>query len=85
MASFMMRSVREIEPNDVIEIGVKCWFRCRYITNHGTQTTLHLQPENESLSPFVQNDVVHLSVNRNEEVMLRVRVNLGATNEQANS
>lgn len=79
MASFMMRSVREIEPNDVVEIGIKCWFRCRYITNHGTQTTLHLQPENEALSPFVENDVVRLSVSHDEEVMLRVRFESGAS------
>lgn len=79
MASFVMRSLREIEPNDVVEIGVKCWFRCRYITNHGSQTTLHLQPEKEALSPFVQNDVVHLSVNKNEQVMFKVRVEVGAS------
>lgn len=77
MASFMMRTVREIEPNDVVEIGVKCWFRCRYITNNGTQTTLHLQPEGEALSPFVENDVVHLSVNHDVEAWFRVLVELG--------
>lgn len=79
MASFLMRSVREIEPNDVVEIGVKCWFRCRYITNHGTQTTLHLQPEGEALSPFVENDVVHLSVNHDVEAWFRVLVELGTS------
>ena len=73
MASFVTRLITEIEQNDVVEVGFKNWFRCRYITYSSTAVTLHLQPEGEKLSPFVQNDVVGLSVNKDQNLTVRVK------------
>lgn len=73
MASFTTRLISEIEPNDVVEVGFKNWFRCRYITYTPTAITLHLQPEEEKLSPFTENDVVRLSVNKDQKFMVKVK------------
>lgn len=62
---------KEISPNDVIEIG-SAEFRVRYITYHGGSTSLHLQRKDEPISPFTQNDVVHLSIDNSVPILLNV-------------
>jgi len=63
---------KDVAPNDVVPVG-NDFFRVRYITRHGDDTTLHLQREAEKLSPYTQNDVIHLSVANAVSLMTKVK------------
>ena len=67
----MMIQHDALKPNDIVWIGSRK-FRLRYITRHGTQNTYRFQPHSEPLSPFVENDVVVLSIDRGQSVMFEV-------------
>ncbi|WIK00771.1 hypothetical protein OI906_17030 [Klebsiella pneumoniae] len=62
----------DIAPGDVIEVFDE-WYRVRYITYHG-MISLYLQPENEPLSPFTENDVLIISVNDDVVTWIDVEV-----------
>ena len=62
----------DIKPGDKIEcFGEWCWVR--YINYHGATLTLHLQPEDEPLSPFRENDRVVVTVPRDLMIDVEVR------------
>lgn len=67
----MMIQHDALKPNDVVWIGSRK-FRLRYITQHGTQNTYRFQPHYEPLSPFVENDVVVLSIDHGQSIMFEV-------------
>ena len=67
----MMTQHDALKPNDVVWIGSRK-FRLRYITQHGAQNTYRFQPHYEPLSPFVENDVVVLSIDHRQSVMFEV-------------
>lgn len=67
----MMVQHDTLKPNDVVWIGSRK-FRLRYITQHGTQNTYRFQPHFEPLSPYVENDVVVLSIDHRQSVMFEV-------------
>lgn len=67
----MMMQHDALKPNDVVRIGSRK-FRLRYITQHGTQNTYRFQPHSEPLSPYAENDVVVLSIDRGQSVMFEV-------------
>lgn len=67
----MMTQHDALKPNDVVWIGSRK-FRLRYITQHGTQNTYRFQPHYEPLSPFVENDVVVLSIDHGQSIMFEV-------------
>lgn len=52
---------RDIKPGNKIEVFSE-WYWVRYIDYHGTTLTLRLQPENEPLSPFYENDRIVVTV-----------------------
>lgn len=58
-------------PNDLVKIGNQI-LRLRYITRHGSQYTYYFQPGNEPLGPFVENDVVIMSVNKDQGLKFEV-------------
>lgn len=51
----------DIKPGDKIEC-FGAWYWVRYINYHGSELTLRLQPENEPLSPFYENDRIVITV-----------------------
>lgn len=61
-----------VAPNDVVPVG-NDYFRVRYVTYHGDNTTLYLQREAEQLSPFTQNDVIYLSVANSVPLTIAVK------------
>lgn len=63
---------RDIKPGDKIEVFNE-WYWVRYINYHGSQITLRLQPEDEPLSPFCENDRVVVTVP--EDLMIDVECN----------
>lgn len=67
----MMVEHGSLVPNDVVWIGSRK-FRLRYITRHGGQNTYRFQPEIEPLNPFIENDVVVLSVNADQSLKFEV-------------
>ena len=62
---------RDIKPGDKIEVFNE-WYWVRYINYHESQITLRLQPEDEPLSPFFENDRVVVTVP--EDLMIDVEV-----------
>lgn len=60
-----------IVPGELVKIG-NTLYRLRYITYHAGQYRYSFSPGNEQLSPFVQNDVLTLSVNDTETLKLEV-------------
>lgn len=67
----MMVEHDALAPNDLVKFGNQI-LRLRYITRHGFQYRYHFQPGNELLSPFTENDVVILSVNKDQGLKLEV-------------
>lgn len=67
----MMVKHDTLKPNDAVWIGSRK-FRLRYITRHATQNTYRFQPHSEPLSPYVENDVVVLSIDHRQSVMFEV-------------
>lgn len=65
----------EIEPGDVVQVFNE-WYRVRYLT-YNTGIRLHLQPENEPLSPFTENDVLIITINGDEVIWIDVEVRNG--------
>lgn len=61
----------DIKPGDKIEVFNE-WYWIRYINYHGATLTLRLQPEEEPLSPFYENDRVVVTVP--EDLMIDVEV-----------
>jgi len=58
-------------PGEKVKIGNKV-FTLRYITRHGFQYRYHFQPGNEPLNPLIENDVVIMSVNKDQGLKLEV-------------
>ena len=60
-----------ITPGEKVKIG-NTVYRLRYITRHAGRYTYYFSPGDEELSPFVQNDVLTLTVNHDEDVKFEV-------------
>lgn len=52
---------RDIQPGDRVQVFDE-WYHVRYINYHGATLTLRLQPEDEPLSPFTENDRIVMTV-----------------------
>ncbi|EKN4195081.1 hypothetical protein [Yersinia enterocolitica] len=81
-ACFTVVATKDIKPNQVVSIG-NSQFRVRYITRHGNNTTLLMQRKNDPLSPFMQNDVIWLTVNNQLDILLAVDVQATEVNTDA--
>lgn len=66
-----MREHSMIIPNDLVRIGDTV-YRLRYITSHGHQYTYYFSPGTEPLHPLYQNDVLILSINKDQSVKFEV-------------
>lgn len=68
------KSSGELNPGDKISVFDE-WFLVRYITyaQHHSKLTLHLQPEDEPLSPFYENDRVVITLPNDMDVDFEVR------------
>jgi len=60
-----------IVPNDVVLIG-EGKFRLRYITTNAFSYTYYFQQASEPLSPFTENDVLVISVNKGQSLKFEV-------------
>lgn len=58
-------------PNDLVKIGNRT-LRLRYITRHGGSYTYYFSPGNEQLNPLIENDIMILSVEKDESLKLEV-------------
>lgn len=67
----MMVEHDTLVPNDLVKMGNQT-LRLRYITRHSFQYRYHFQPGGEPLSPFVENDVVIISVNKDQGLKFEV-------------
>lgn len=60
-----------LKPNDVVLIG-EGKFRLRYITEGRFEYTYYFQHASEPLSPFTENDVLVISVNKGQSLKFEV-------------
>lgn len=60
-----------LNPNDVVMIG-SGKFRLRYITTGAFEYHYHFQHAAQQLSPFIENDVLVISVNKGHSLKFEV-------------
>lgn len=67
----MMVEHGTLKPGEKVKIGNQV-FILRYITSHAFSRRYHFSPGNVPLDPLVENDVVTMSVNKDQALKFEV-------------